>query len=554
MLMKIVKNHQMKLLAIIKKLSLHNKLALVSSTLIVLQVAGLGIFSIYYLQNNLEQQIGSKALSVAQSLANSQEIRQGLINRDSAAIQKYVENIRQHIDARFIVVGDNQGVRYSHPDLTKIGEKMVGGDNFKALQLGQSYTSKAVGSLGLSLRGKSPVISQQGVIIGLVSVGYLESDINLVVNKFKYTFYYVFGLVLFAGALLTLYISKRYRDEIFGLEPEEIARTYSERKAVLASILEGIVVIDEYGIVTSVNPSALKILGYIDPDNLVGFAVSKLLPEYHFLFSAESQQSWRDIEVAANNQTLIMTKTPLVIAGAHRGVVVTFRLKDDIVVLSRELSQVQQFSTMLRVQTHEYSNKLNTIGGLIQIGSIDEALDLITNESSGYQQLIAFLIRTVPDPVLAGLILGKYDVAKERNIEFIIDTDSSLNEVPSRIPREKLVTVLGNLIDNAFDASVANQNLMPKVLLSMTDIGPDLIFEIEDSGSGINDQLLKNIFTLGETTKPDMGHGIGMYLVNSCLKQIGGTLSITKAKTGGMIMTVYIPKMHSKHLSGDDTK
>lgn len=554
MFVKVVKSSQMKLLAAIKKLGLHNKLAFLSSSLIVLQVAGLGFFTVHYLQQNLEEQIGNNALSIAQTLTHSNEIRQGLIQQDSDSIQKYVENIRQQINARFIVVGDTQGIRYSHPDPKNIGKKMVGGDNDRALQLGHSYTSKAIGSLGTSLRGKSPILSGQGNIIGLISVGYLESDIDIVVDKLKYTFYYVFGVVLLSGALLTLYIAKRYRDEIFGLEPEEIARTYSEHKAVLASILEGIVVIDEFGIVTSINSGALKILGDIDPKKIIGSSISELLPEYTFLFSEKSQQSWRDVEVEANNQTLIMTKTPLIIADAQRGVVVTFQLKDDIVVLSQKLSQVQQFSTMLRVQTHEYSNKLNTIGGLIQIGSIDEALDLITNESSGYQKLIAFLIRTIPDPVLAGLFLGKYDVAKERSIEFIIDTDSSLSEVPNHIPREKLVTVLGNLIDNAFDASIANQQRSPKVLLSMTDIGPDLIFEIEDSGNGINDQLIKNIFTLGETTKADMGHGIGMYLVSSCLKQIGGSLSITKAKSGRMIMTVYIPKMNSKHLSGDDTK
>jgi two-component system CitB family sensor kinase/two-component system sensor histidine kinase DcuS len=554
MFVKVVKSSQMKLLAAIKKLGLHNKLAFLSSSLIVLQVAGLGFFTVHYLQQNLEEQIGNNALSIAQTLTHSNEIRQGLIQQDSDSIQKYVENIRQQINARFIVVGDTQGIRYSHPDPKNIGKKMVGGDNDRALQLGHSYTSKAIGSLGTSLRGKSPILSGQGNIIGLISVGYLESDIDIVVDKLKYTFYYVFGVVLLSGALLTLYIAKRYRDEMFGLEPEEIARTYSEHKAVLASILEGIVVIDEFGIVTSINSGALKILGDIDPKKIIGSSISELLPEYTFLFSEKSQQSWRDVEVEANNQTLIMTKTPLIIADAQRGVVVTFQLKDDIVVLSQKLSQVQQFSTMLRVQTHEYSNKLNTIGGLIQIGSIDEALDLITNESSGYQKLIAFLIRTIPDPVLAGLFLGKYDVAKERSIEFIIDTDSSLSEVPNHIPREKLVTVLGNLIDNAFDASIANQQRSPKVLLSMTDIGPDLIFEIEDSGNGINDQLIKNIFTLGETTKADMGHGIGMYLVSSCLKQIGGSLSITKAKSGCMIMTVYIPKMNSKHLSGDDTK
>jgi two-component system CitB family sensor kinase/two-component system sensor histidine kinase DcuS len=554
MLIKVIKPNWKRLLTMMKKIGLHNKLALFSLSLIVLQVAVLGFFSIKYLQQSLEKQIGYTALSISQSLANSHEIRQGLIKQDSASIQKYVENIRQRINARFIVVGDKQSIRYSHPDPNKIGKKMLGDDNNRALQFGDSYTSKAVGSLGFSLRGKSPILSDKGDIIGLISVGYLDSDISVVVDKLKYTFYSVFGFVLLTGAFLTLYIAKRYRDEIFGLEPEEIARTYSEHKAVFASILAGIVVIDEFGVVTSINPGALKILGGIDSNNIIGFSIAELLPEYGFLFSEKSQQSWQDIEVEANNHTLIMAKTPLIIAGAHRGVVVTFRLKDDIVVLSQKLSQVQQFSTMLRVQTHEYSNKLNTIGGLIQIGSIDEALDLITNENSDYQQLIAFLIRTVPDPVLAGLILGKYDVAKERNIEFIIDTDSTLSEVPSRIPREKLVTVLGNLIDNAFDASITNKQRSPRVLLSMTDIGPDLIFEIEDSGNGINDQLIKNIFTLGETTKSDMGHGIGMYLVSSCLKQIGGSLSITKAKSGSMIMTVYIPKLNSKHLSGDDTK
>ena len=285
MFVKVVKSSQMKLLAAIKKLGLHNKLAFLSSSLIVLQVAGLGFFTVHYLQQNLEEQIGNNALSIAQTLTHSNEIRQGLIQQDSDSIQKYVENIRQQINARFIVVGDTQGIRYSHPDPKNIGKKMVGGDNDRALQLGHSYTSKAIGSLGTSLRGKSPILSGQGNIIGLISVGYLESDIDIVVDKLKYTFYYVFGVVLLSGALLTLYIAKRYRDEIFGLEPEEIARTYSEHKAVLASILEGIVVIDEFGIVTSINSGALKILGDIDPKKIIGSSISELLPEYTFLFT-----------------------------------------------------------------------------------------------------------------------------------------------------------------------------------------------------------------------------------------------------------------------------
>lgn len=274
---------------------------------------------------------------------------------------------------------------------------------------------------------------------------------------------------------------------------------------------------------------------------MIGQSLSELLPGYQFLFADNSQQSWRDIEVEANQQTLIMTKTPLIITGKNRGVVLTFRLKDDIVVLSQKLSQVEQFSKMLREQTHEYSNKLNTISGLLEIGSIDKALEIIVRESSGYQEIIEFLMRTVPDPILAGLILGKYHAAKERNIDFVIDKEGSLTKVNDSVSRQKLVTILGNLIDNAFEASLNNMPVLPRVQLSMTDIGADLIFEIEDSGNGIDDEVLQNIFSIGKTTKSDMGHGIGMYLVKNCLDQLGGTLSISSAKNGGTIMTVYIP-------------
>ena len=525
-----------------KKMGLHNKLALVSVLLVMLQTIFLGMFSVSYLVQEFEQQLGEKALSVAKSLAKNPIIQQSLLDKQSQPIQSYVEPIRQAIAASFIVVGDSKGIRYSHPNPKKINLAMMGGDNIRALKFGESYISKAEGSLGVSIRGKTPVLLDDGTIIGLISVGYLEHGMMLSISNYRDTFSWVFGITLLAGCFLVLYIAKRYRDEIFGLEPEEISRVYSERKAVLESILEGVVVIDEQGIITSCNPIAIEILANISEQELIGSAVHELLPDYQFIFASDSSRVWRDVEVDIEAGTLILTKTPLMIADKQRGVVVSFRHKDDVVDLSEKLSQVKQFSTMLRVQTHEYSNKLNTIGGLIQIGSYEEALDLIMVENSGYQELIAFLMRIVPDPIIAGLILGKYDVAKERKIDLIIDNESSLLQVPSNLPRSKLVTILGNILENAFDAASRNKAQAPQVTLSFTDMGEDLIFEIEDSGVGMSDAAIKDIFTFGRTTKRAMGHGIGMFLVKNCLDQVDGTLSITRAKTGGTIMTVYIPK------------
>lgn len=534
--------HPMKILQKIKGMGLHNKLALLSILFVVLQIIFLGLFSVSYLAREFEQQLGTKALAVAQILAESPIIKRALLEKKSTPIQRYVEPIRQRIGASFIVVGDKYGVRYSHPNPKKINHEMIGGDSIRALRLGESYISKAKGSLGISIRGKTPILANDGSIIGLVSVGYLEHEMQLSIRSYRDTFALVFGITLLAGCCLALYISKRYRDEIFGLDPEEISRVYSERKAVLESILEGVVVIDEQGIITSCNPIAIDILANIKEQDLLGSSVDKLLPDYRFIFASDSNRIWRDVEVDVEAGTLILTKTPLLIGKKQRGVVVSFRRKDDIVDLSEKLSQVKQFSTMLTVQTHEYSNKLNTIAGLVQIGSYEEALELIMVESSGYQELIAFLMHRVSNPIIAGLILGKYDVAKERNIKLLIDSESSLHDLPERLPSSKLVTILGNILENAFDAANANKKQPPIVKLSITDIGTDLIFEIEDSGHGMTDCQIENIFTFGQTTKSTMGHGIGMFLVNNCLEQLRGALAITRAKLGGTIMTVYIPK------------
>jgi len=127
-----------------------------------------------------------------------------------------------------------------------------------------------------------------------------------------------------------------------------------------------------------------------------------------------------------------------------------------------------------------------------------------------------------------------------------------LSAVPKHIPQEKLVTILGNLIDNAFEASAANTQRAPRVTLSMTDIGQDIIFEITDSGTGITDEVKENMFSLGETSKTNPGHGIGMYLVKNNIEQLGASLSITEEKTGGSVFTVYIPKKNgtSKNKAG----
>jgi len=201
---------------------------------------------------------------------------------------------------------------------------------------------------------------------------------------------------------------------------------------------------------------------------------------------------------------------------------------------------MQEYSELLRAQTHEYTNKLHTIAGLIQIGAHQEALDLVMTESSGYQELIRTLAEAVPDPVVAGVILGKFNRARELKIDFIFDRQSSLTDLPEHLDRNHLLTILGNLLDNAFDA--VRDAPRREVRLFLTDLGPDLLFEVEDSGEGVSPQIVSTLFDKGVTTKGETGRGIGLFLVRRALDALRGEITVGSGEIGGALFTAIIPK------------
>ena len=197
---------------------------------------------------------------------------------------------------------------------------------------------------------------------------------------------------------------------------------------------------------------------------------------------------------------------------------------------------------MLRQQTHEYSNKLHTISGLIQLQAYDKAVELISSETSGYQDLLQFLVSAVQDPLISGCILGKYHRAKELNIDLNVDRDSNFTDLPEWMSREKLVTILGNLLDNAYEAVVNLPETKRMVNLSLTDLGKDLIIEVEDSGEGIADKVAGHIFESGVSTSDKKGKGIGLYLVRNAVSYFKGEITVNRSDLGGVLFTVYISK------------
>ncbi|MCK5901273.1 sensor histidine kinase [bacterium] len=489
----------------------------------------------------LEEYIGRNALNVSKTVSLTTVVHEGLKNKNSTQIQLYAESVRKATGARFVVVGDHEGRRYSHPVPERIGKLMVGGDNPRALERGEAYVSKAVGTLGPSMRGKVPIFANSGKVIGVVSVGYLQETVESVTEGYlQRVLLWVFGLFLFGG-IGTWLIARNVKQSIFGLEPVEIARLFRERNAILDSIREGVVAINDKGQVTMLDHEAAKILK-IPPESGIGTSIESILPQTRMLEVLKSGEEQFDQEMIIGGIEVIVNRVPIWQNDRVAGVVSSFRRKDEIDRMAQELTQIQEYSEVLRTQTHEYSNKLHTLAGLIQLGSHQEALDLIGRETSGYQELLGTLAETVPEPLLSAIILGKYNRAQELRIIFQLDPESRMIDIPKKINREKIVTILGNLLENALEAAQENTSGKRTVLLSMTDFGNDLIFEVEDSGSGIEDESVDLSLQHGFTTKSGTGRGIGPSLVHENLKYLGGHLTVVRSSLGGMRFTIYIPK------------
>lgn len=518
------------------------KMALLVTGLMLLILVVVGVIFTNFLGSVLEEEIGQKALMVAESVSLIPEIREYILTGDpKARIQIIAEEIRAKTGAEFVVVGDREGRRYSHPDPEKLGKFMVGGDNKPALEQGKDYISKAVGTLGPSIRGKAPIITPAGEIIGVVSVGYLLEDVHHIIRQAQLRVAPFLPLVLLFGIAGAILIAKTFKAAIFGLEPQEIAGILQERTAILESIRSGIVATDEHLNITLVNHAALNALEFPDPEQAIGRQVAAIFPGVPIAEVLKTGERQFDREYLVDATRMIFNLIPIVQNQKITGVLATFRRKDEIDILTRELSSAKQYADILRAQTHEYSNKLHTIAGLIQLESYAEALDLIVREDARFKDFVSLATRSLTNPIVSALILGKFSYAHEMKVDFILDPQSRLSSLGDDFPAEKLVTIIGNLLDNACEAARDSPQNGGWVRLLLDDREERLTIRVEDSGRGIPAELEGRLFQRGVSSKGSPGRGVGLYLVSKCLEELRGEIRLERGQAGGAVLIATIP-------------
>ncbi|WP_182034545.1 ATP-binding protein [Vibrio diabolicus] len=502
-----------------------------------------------YLKINQEQEMGEKALGVARFLADSAVVREMVAAQNPQPYQLRFRELTEAIGAAFIVIGDHEGVRLIHPVDERLGKAMRGGDNRRALEQGLSYVSTAQGSLGYSVRGKAAIFDEQGNIIGVVSVGYLLDRLQDRIEPFLVFLIFMVIVVVVANAIVSNYASRKFQRAILGFEPEEIGRLYGELEVTMSTIKEGVLSIDAQGILRSINRSACQILG-IDREAALNKPLTETLRDSDLYTVLETGQEDHDIEIFLNHKRLIANRSPIYVDGKIVGAVSSFRLRDEINDLTEQLSQTKEYADLLRSQTHEHRNKLNTISGLVQMGELDAVQKLIGQETAHYQAMIEFLRDTVKDPLIAGMLLGKTERARELGLQLVVEEGSRLEPLPEWLNSEDLVTILGNLIDNAFDATLTSirdeSNVASErrnIDVSVSDYGNEVILEVIDQGCGLpSDIEPQALFKKGVSTKSRQNRGVGLHLVNQLATRYHGHVEMMPNTNYGTRITVYLPK------------
>ncbi|MFN3987017.1 MAG: ATP-binding protein [Rhodocyclaceae bacterium] len=532
----------------VRRMGFRTQMIVFVGSLVVVMLVIQGLYLNQRYATVLADQIGLRALSVAKTVAVIPELVAAFDDADPArVIQPIAEAVRVETGASFIVVGNRDSIRYSHPLPDRLGQRMVGEDNAPALERGEAYVSRATGSLGPSIRGKVPVRDASGAIVGVVSVGFLETEISeriaadLASNRLLMLGVALLGLV---GAAL---IAGRFKRVILGLEPYEIARRLKEKDAILQSIHEGIVAVNAAGRITLLNHAASR---FLPADTLardpVGREVLAVLPKSRLNEVLEDGEAQYDRETWIGEQLVVVNRVPIVLDGRIEGAVATFRSRMEILELSRRLFEATRLADELRAQAHEFSNKLHTIAGLLQLDRPREALELISAETGMEQRRIAVLKNRVLDPVLCGMLVGKMMRASARGVDIDLDRDSSLRLRLSEAGREALVSIVGNLLENACEAP-REAGVPAQVRLFFTDMGDDVVFEIDDNGRGVPDALGASIFESGVSTK-GAGRGIGLALVRRLCQQCGGDATLEQSELGGACFIAIV----NKHAVGEN--
>ena len=518
------------------RLSIAMQVLLLQLSAVVLLTVGGTVAAIYVAHSGQTDHARSQTLALAETLADAPGIGADVTGPDpSARLEPMTLAVQHATDVDFVVVMSPAGIRYTHPTSSEIGGHYLG-DTAPALA-GHPFTETYTGTLGPSVRSVAPIYGPGHRVVGLVSVGITLEQLSATARgEIPSILAIAAGVVALVG-LGTWVLSRRLRKQTLGLGPQEITRLYEHHDAVLHAMHEGLLVLDRRQSVLLANDEAVRLLGLAaDP---TGRRVADLGLDPALLRLLSSGDAAHDEAYVAADRVLAVNQSPARRDGRTLGTVVTLRDHTELRALAGELDSARGFADALSASAHEAANRLHTVVTLIELDRPADAVRFATAELAASQQLVDRLLAAVGDPAVAALLLGKVSQAAERGVEVTVSDDTEAPQLP--FETHDLVTITGNLIDNAVDAALAAP-APRRVSVALRAEDGELLVRVADSGAGIDPARIEDLFTRGWTTKNEAGHGIGLALVRQSVARNEGTIEADRDRElGGAALAVRLP-------------
>lgn len=487
---------------------------------------------------------GQRMIAVAENLASTPIVRERYA--DPFAAQILAPDVDRAValsGAALAEIVDPAGVIRVSSDPSRIG---------RTLNLAASGARQGrawFGDLDVDgvhgLAGQVPINDINGAVLAVVSVSERYPSVWQLLSGAGERLLVYLSLGAALGMLASWLLSRRIKRQTRGLEIAEIASLAEHREALLHSIREGVVAVNNDGVITVLNDSAQALLD-VTP-NAVGRHVDEIgldpaVPEF-LLSGGDGRAAQSDVVIVTRTRVLALNRRSATSQGRRIGTVTTMRDSTELASMQGQLSSHKSVTDTLRAQTHEFANQLHTISGLVQLGEYDSVHDFVGALTRRRAAISDAVTRLVSDPAVSALLIAKTSLAAESGVALTIAGDSHLSALDPALATD-VITLLGNLIDNAVDVSEGSEGSAGSAHVTVhVDDTDGMTVSVTDSGPGVPHHLREQIFARGVTSKPDVpgGRGIGLALVRLVTAQLGGTVEVTDAPSGGACFRVRLP-------------
>ena len=522
----------------IQQLFFRTQLVLIISLALILGVAG-SLINIHFETEKRDQNLRNVAEAIARSpfLSNQGDV----IDVDQEVFSEYLDTLKdtlEDIDVISVVNGESIRIYHSNHDL--IGTKYDGNMPEFEDHSRNYYAVNENGPSGSQRRAYAVISNEDGAYLGVVMVIMLMENIHSEVLQMLFIFFLITIVAILMELIIASELSGKLKKSLMGYEPDMFTAMYKMRDNILETLEEGILAVDEKGIIQFVNEAAVHMLCDNRNRSLLGKSIDVLGDE---ILSRTIKYGDKELNISLAKADILLDRVSIKENDCTIGAVAVLHNRAEYTKLMEDLSGTRYLVDSMRANNHDFTNKLHVILGLIQMELYDEACFYIQNITMVQRENISKVMNAVSEPSVAALLIGKIARASELNVNFVLQEESCYSSTDMNLPAEMLITVIGNLLDNAFEAMNENTNYKGKkeLVFGIYSKPGAVLITVDDTGCGIREANLEHIFDKGYSTKGE-GRGTGLHQLKAMVENFGGKITVESQEGIGSAFSVIFAK------------